>query len=236
MKRLILPIVIALLAGLGGGSGYAYMTSAPIVPDTTVHADSAGAHAADSTKHGTSHDSAAANESAIADTLQHADSLSHAADSVSRAAAVPMTPADSIRAAQGARAALHQESATAIKGAPSVVLPTPGIAVPAAKTGTKATAAGAEPKGTHDAADAVRAARNDALQTALPEQRLAKIFGAMQAKDAGKVLEQMTDGDIRTILGMMSDRQAAAIIATLPAQRAATITKGAVSRTPGSTP
>ena len=35
-----------------------------------------------------------------------------------------------------------------------------------------------------DLAEMVRAARNEAMSTALPEQRLAKIFAAMSPKDA----------------------------------------------------
>ena len=88
---------------------------------------------------------------------------------------------------------------------------------------------------TADLAEMVRAARNDAMNTALPEQRLAKIFAAMSPKDAAKVMEQMPDTDVRSILSLMSDRSAAAVLTQFPPARAATITNGA-SKTPGKTP
>ena len=52
MKPMIIPIAIGLLAGLGGGSGYAYMkASAKYVKDSTHVADSLKAHPpADSTE------------------------------------------------------------------------------------------------------------------------------------------------------------------------------------------
>jgi flagellar motility protein MotE (MotC chaperone) len=58
-----------------------------------------------------------------------------------------------------------------------------------------------------------------------PERRLAKIFTAMQPKDAARVLEQMSDGDVRAIIAMLGDRQAAAVLANFPPQRAAVISR-----------
>ena len=58
-----------------------------------------------------------------------------------------------------------------------------------------------------------------------PERRLAKIFTAMQPKDAARVLEQMSDGDVQAIIAMLGDRQAAAVLANFPPQRAAVISK-----------
>lgn len=242
MKRLIIPIVVALLAGIGGGSGYAYMHTSPIVAADSAAHDST-AH--DSTAAKGAHDSAgAAKDAAIVDSMHAADSAA-STDTTSHAEAVPMTPADSIRALQTARTTLKAEGKPAAHGEAPVgasrALIPPGAkpvdVKPAAKTAeAKAADAKALPAtSTQQAAELVRSARNEALNTALPEQRLAKIFGAMQAKDAAKVLEQMTDSDIRAILGLMGDRQAAAIIATFPAQRAATIARGG-SRAPGSTP
>lgn len=220
MKAMIIPIAIGLLAGLGGGSGYAYMkASAKFVADSTRIAETAKAKADsaahDSTGHTTDADSA------------------YATDSASLAEQVPMTPADSLRALEAARTsgADHAPAAHAAEShAPA------GKAAPATKPSevkapsATATAPAAKPAApnTSEAAATVKAARDQALQTALPEARLAKIFGAMAPKDAAKVLDQMTDGDIRAILAMMSDRQAAAILSTLPAARAASITKGAV--------
>ncbi len=54
-------------------------------------------------------------------------------------------------------------------------------------------------------------------------RRLAQVFGAMQAKDAARVLEQMDDTDVRAILGSLSSKQQAAILGSFPTQRAALI-------------
>jgi hypothetical protein len=59
--------------------------------------------------------------------------------------------------------------------------------------------------------------------------RLSKIFGAMSARDAAKVLEQMDDADIKEILGRLNDKKAAEILALIPAPRAAIISKAALA-------
>ncbi len=219
MKQLIIPIVIGILAGLGGGTGYSYMkTSAKYTADSTHVADSLKAHPpadsthADSTHADSTHTDSTHAEASPDDALAHdsvaANGAAHGMDLPgTHEAAPPMTPADSIRVLDAARRNL--------KAVPEK--PAPGNAVD-----THATSA----------ATVVKAARDAALNTALPEQRLAKIFSAMAAKDAAKVLDQMTDGDVRTILGMMSDRQAAAILTSMTATRAAAITKGG-SKAPG---
>lgn len=237
MKAMIIPIAIGLLAGLGGGSGYAYMkASAKFAVDSARLAEKAKAKA-DSSAH---------------DSTGHADSTAHeATDSTALAEQVPMTPADSIRALEAARQHGEAPAAGAHTAAASHA-PTPAAnshdtpkAEPKADPksaaashdvptklsdvkGPNATPPAGKPASTTTAAQQVKDARDQALQTALPEARLAKIFGAMAAKDAAKVLDQMTDGDIRAILSQMNDRQAASILSALPAARAAAITKGAV--------
>ena len=47
----------------------------------------------------------------------------------------------------------------------------------------------------------------------------------MDAKQAAKVLEHMTDGDVHIILGYVGPRQAASIMAALPPERVATLSK-----------
>ena len=224
MKRLIIPIMAALIAGIGGGSGYAYMNSAPIAADSVV-ADSAhvAAKGAEHEREASSPDSTAtdsASDSASADSAAKAHEPQH-----------PLTPADSIRAVQAARAAIKTESAAgrdANRDAKAAAPKSANVVEDTAALSHEATRHAATPP-------VAQAAPIPAAVPGLPEQRLAKIFGAMQAKDAGKVLEQMSDADVRTVLGMMSDRQAAAILATFPASRAAAVTKSS-SRAPGSTP
>jgi len=228
MKQLIIPIVIGLLAGLGGGTGYSYMkTSSKYTADSTHLADSLKAHPADSTHADSTH-----GETSPTDSATHAgapaDSTAHGMDVPgSHEAAAPLTPADSIRMLDAARRDLKSGSSKASPGKVADALPTPSLksqtqSPPDAKASTTA------------AADIVKGARDAAMQTALPEQRLAKIFSAMAAKDAVKVLDQMTDADVRAILGMMNDRQAAAILTSMSAARAAVITKGGAKAPGGS--
>ena len=251
MKKLLLPVLIAVLAGVGGGSGFAYMrASKAFVVDSVQRADSLKAHPP------AAHDSSA-----------HGDSASQAEkhDSLPVVEALPLTPADSIRAVDAARASLHEATKGLPNATPNVTPPTVTHAEPAhevAKGATKGEAVKSEPAkgapaktgvtkavpgnvakvetgkpGTSTAAVAnlVRDARNEAINTALPQQRLAKIFAAMSAKDAAKVMDQMSEVDAREILSLMNDRSAAAVLAQFTAARAAAITKGA-TRAAGTTP
>jgi hypothetical protein len=228
MKQLIIPIVIGLLAGLGGGTGYSYMrTAAKYVADSTHLADSLKANPpADSAAADGEHGAPAAHDSTATDSTGHGMDLPG-----NHEAAAPMTPADSIRALDAAR---HDAAPAADHAAPAKPAAKPA-AKPEAKAEAKPAAAppAVNPKANTTAAAAtVKDASNSGMQTALPEQRLAKIFSAMAAKDAAKVLEQMTDSDVRSILGMMSDRQAAAILSTFSASRAAAISRG-TGKAPG---
>ena len=64
------------------------------------------------------------------------------------------------------------------------------------------------------------------------ERRLAKYFGAMPAKDAAKILEQMDDRDVQTILSFVGDRQAGAILGNMPPTRAASIGRASLRPQP----
>jgi hypothetical protein len=61
------------------------------------------------------------------------------------------------------------------------------------------------------------------------ERRVAKVFTAMDAKQAAKVLEHMADGDVQIILGYVGPRQAASIMAELPPARVARLSKRAMT-------
>lgn len=220
MKKLLIPVIVAVLAGVGGGSGFAYRAaSRSYVADSTHYADSVAAHPpADTLSAGTSVD-------------KH-DSLVTLTDSTPSGLRedAPITPADSLRAVVASRTAAAAAAGhgnidtTSRKAAPKPVAPSVNAS---AITSTSAVA------------NMVRDARNDAMTTALPEQRLAKIFAAMSAKDAAKVLDQMSDHDIREILSLMNDRAAAAVLVQFAPARAAAITKGAdkpVNKEPGHVP
>jgi flagellar motility protein MotE (MotC chaperone) len=51
------------------------------------------------------------------------------------------------------------------------------------------------------------------------------VFTSMDAKQAAKVLEHMSDGDVQIILGYVGVKQAAQIMAALPPERVATLSK-----------
>lgn len=224
MKQLIIPAVIAILAGVGGGSGYAYMrASKQFVIDSTHRADSLKTHPpTDSTEHvgvaaaheGAPHDSAAMSAAAVTTLPQ------------------PMTPADSIRALAATRTSLRDET-KGLKDAKPIA------GEHAAPTASHVAAPTTNAANTRAVATAITEAKREAMQTALPEARLAKIFSGMKAKEAAKVLDQMNDADVRSILTMMSDKQAGAILSSLPPARAAAISKNgshAPAVTPGTTP
>ncbi|HEX4882611.1 MAG TPA: hypothetical protein VFX05_00650 [Casimicrobiaceae bacterium] len=62
--------------------------------------------------------------------------------------------------------------------------------------------------------------------------KLAKIFAAMPAKDAAKVLEQLDDSDVQSVISTLREKQAAAVIQNLPPERAARITKAVLRSVP----
>jgi flagellar motility protein MotE (MotC chaperone) len=57
------------------------------------------------------------------------------------------------------------------------------------------------------------------------EKRIAKVFTSMDAKQAAKVLEHMTDSDVKVILGYVGVKQAAQILSALPPERVANLSK-----------
>lgn len=217
MKKLIVPLLIALLGGVGAGTGLTFVKASKQAAADNVRALAV----ADSVKAARK---LAAADSAAKDTVVHAtkDTL--------------MTPAESIRAVVASRNPLKNATRNLPHAKADSMFRAPaGKAAGAGTAGTVDTIARATTKApaskqpdVRAAAEAVRNARNDALNTSMPEERLAKIFSAMQAKDAAKVLDQMEDRDIRSVLTLMGDRQAAAILSALPPARAATITKGAL--------
>ena len=88
--------------------------------------------------------------------------------------------------------------------------------------GAGGTASSNAPAAARPAAAATRPAAVDTAGI-VKERRLAKIFAAMQAKDAARVLQQMDDNDVGVVLGYLAERQAAAILGNFPSERAAQI-------------
>jgi len=98
--------------------------------------------------------------------------------------------------------------------ATTVATPTP-ITVPSAPTipvqqaGSPAPAPSSAPRATTDTS----------------ERRLAKVFTSMDPKQAAKVLDHMTDGDVQIILGYVGTKQAALIMSSMAPERVATLSK-----------
>ena len=237
MKKLLLPLVFAVIAGVASATAATFVNAKKAA---TLHA----AHVADSLeKH--VHDSTAAADSVE---KEHKKAESEHAD------ALPLTPADSIRAAHeelttlstatkgvpnaadpkhGAAASEHGAAPAAASRAPAapnghdVVPPTKGASASKGKVISPRAADSVKPSAeSHIPATTAAAHVPDQIESALPEGRIAKIFNGMQAKDAAKILEQMADSDVRVILSKMSDKQAAAILVAFPAIRAAAISRG----------
>ncbi len=212
MRQPLIPIAVGLLAGLSAGSGYAYMRlpgKAAISSDIALNHQSADERmdSQPTSSVGTTSDSI---RNVVPDTggtspvmVAVADTATVRVDNNTRTGRGNTPPPP---AASGDKAIIRKDTADTSDAT--------------AEAGISVATIGAA-----SAAAVVKSARDAALNTPLPDQRLAKIFSAMSAKDAARVLDQMTDNDIRTILSHMNDRQAAAILASLSASRAAAITR-----------
>lgn len=155
---------------------------------------------------------------------------SSVADSTKRAAAGDSVKTDTAIAVSG-RAAHPAADTVRPAGAPSA---------PAAPDSSKAVAApkalarGATPAGAPAAtkaasgSTAAKAAGQQDTAVVASERRIAKVFTSMDAKQAAKVLEHMTDNDVEVILGYVGPRQAASIMSELPPERVATLSKLAI--------
>ncbi len=206
MGRLILPALVAFLLGLGGTSGLAVVRAKHAAAKPAAHADSTHADSAH---------------------LEAAAAAAHDAPSA----------ADSAAIARGALAQLHGVPADSLAASDTGRTVAPGADLHAAPAHRPAGGVSAVPSplAANDSARHVKPVAAATPATApIQERRLAKIFGAMQTKDAARVLMQMGDDDVQTILGYLGDRQAAAILATFPPQRAALI--GRSSMRPASHP
>ena len=160
----------------------------------------------------------AAGEGGAQHAAAHSDSAKKEPVHVKKEPVHVMVGADSSAAAESLAAGRHP--ALLRESAPPSALPTME-----AKTDAKMDAK-AVPAESAAAPDSAAVAGKQPVGFAVsPERRLAKIFSAMQPKDAARVLEQMSDGDVRTIIAMLGDRQAAAVLANFPPQRAAVISR-----------
>lgn len=204
MGKLIVPLIIGLLMGISGGGFFSvYKASA-------AHATAI----ADAKKHG----------------LKPVADSTHAAEGDSTAGAEGEHVA-----AEPAKAAEHDATPTTVAAAPKPADAThaaPAISVPGAHATPVVTKPSTATPTTAVAATSPSGAPTEA-ETQAHQQRLAKIFATMGAKDASRVLTQMSDHDVGIILGLLTDRQAAAILTNLPAPRAAALSQVQLRRTGG---
>lgn len=205
MIRVIVFAVVGLVLGLGGGSGFAVMNAKKaVVASEARSAKHDSTDSADSDKDKGEHK----DEGEDRPTRDRDGSDRAGESSAQSVAAADPTPTPHT----------VPPNADTVAIAPSVVphgpsLPTKPAASALPKTGVAATGA---------SADSARAAASPVTG------RISKIFGAMSAKEAARVLEQMDDADVQTVLGGLNDRQAAAILAGFPPARAAAISRAAI--------
>lgn len=64
-------------------------------------------------------------------------------------------------------------------------------------------------------------------------RRLARVFGAMRASDAARVLAELSDPEVEAILIKLGDRQAGQILSTFPPDRAANLSRRVLGRNGG---
>lgn len=156
-------------------------------------------------------DSLVALSQAPAQDAPHGDSTAVRTDSTMSA----MRPLDSTAlAADG----LQRAAADSL----AAHLPTAVMARAAAGGAAGSTASSDAPAAARPAAAAARPATGDTAGI-VKERRLAKIFAAMQAKEAARVLQQMDNNDVGVVLGYLAERQVAAILGNFPPERAAQI-------------
>jgi MgtE-like protein len=217
MKKLIIPFVAAFGLSLGIATGVVMMR-APKAAPVQVAAKAAEKPKTDSVA--TTADTTAvqaidsASLAAIAPTV---DSL-HATSVPAGVADAPMTAGSNPGPAQ---AGGHAVPAAGASGSRQIVPATANIVTKLASV----------PAATVKSVPVAAKAPADSLIG----RRLAQVFGAMQSKDAARVLEQMDDVDVRAILGSLSSKQQAAILGSFPTQRAAVILQATLRTAAGGT-
>jgi hypothetical protein len=148
---------------------------------------------------------------------------SHSAPADSTKIGVDSTRADSAAAKphEAAPDTAHKEVKTPA-ASPRMVAPVESTAAPIVTPPKAGKAAVATQKPA--AASPPAPATPDSVVEA-SERRIAKVFTAMEPKQAAKVLEHMADSDVQIILGYVGPRQAASIMAELPPERVAALSK-----------
>ena len=202
MMRILIPFVAALGLSLGISTGVVMMRAPSHAALTAV---------------------------AKADSIKAASLKADSAKATGDSAKVAVVHADSLHADSTHADSTHHDSvvtpaAAAVKPVVDTTHANPAHAVPVKGTpATTATATARDVPARTAIMSATAAARSDST-----EKRIAKVFAAMQARDAARILQQMDDGDVKVILGSLSAKQQAAILGQFPVQRAALLTRTAL--------
>ncbi|MGQ0646106.1 MAG: magnesium transporter MgtE N-terminal domain-containing protein [Gemmatimonadaceae bacterium] len=230
MIKLIIFGVLGLVVGLGGGSAMSVMTAKKAFASfEAAKAKTVADSIATAAEHGGQEPAVAGADSVAADTSATDSTLAHAADSTAR----PDAPA----------AATTKPAADKGHGgapAPTVAAHKPdSTRAPVSQSAKPAFSKAVETVESHGSAKpAVGRPRLPGLPpkpietpVTLKNEKVSKVFGAMPAKDAAKVLELLDDTEVQSILSGLSDKQAAGILQHLPPARAAAISKLALRST-----
>ncbi len=232
MMKLIIFAVLGLFVGVGGGSAFSVMKAkkvyaADVAHKATLVADSLAKAQEEGTKEvttATAHDSSGpTSDSAV---VRPGDA--HSADGsgnreIASASHAPSTPTKSEAPApeHGSAEPSHESPRTA-SDKPRQSF---DRAVSTVESNGNPSMAGATSKPRLPALPA------KPITTAAPPPavtKLAKIFAAMPAKDAAKVMEQLDDHEVQSLLESLNEKQAAAILQNFPSARAAAISKAAL--------
>lgn len=155
-----------------------------------------------------------------------ADSTKEGVDSTATDSTQKGEKSDKGEKAEGSKDSSH---ATASAEAPKTGVPASMDKAPGFAASSTLVNNGAKPNAKSAPAPKVPAAPQPVdSATSASEQRLAKVFTAMEPKQAAKVLQHMQDADVQIILGYVGPRQAASIMAELPPERVATLSKMAM--------
>ena len=135
---------------------------------------------------------------------------------------VDITGTDSSAKSHAAASDTARKEAKPAPASPKIVAAVESTAAP---TVTPPKTAGKEPATTQKPAAAPTTPAPADTVVEASERRLAKVFTAMEPKQAAKVLQHMDDADVQVILGYVGPRQAASIMAELPPERVAALSK-----------
>jgi flagellar motility protein MotE (MotC chaperone) len=221
------PVVVAVITFIVGAAGG---TGAKVVMTKPLPAKADSLAKSDSTKSDSTKAAGAADSTKVESKTDTAIVQSGAPVKAPDEAAAPATAEK-----PAAEAESKPEVKVATKSAAKAPATAAAIAAPkTARLSAAAVKLADSAKANLDAKPAAPAAPPAPVIPDTAERRVSKVFTSMDPKQAAKVLEHMSDGDVQIILGYVGVKQAAAIMAALPPERVATLSKLAMRSGGGS--